>query len=150
MLLFLCWRTITGLNKEVSLDFLVAGHTKNVVIEAFGHVKRKLKCKNARTLRKMMRIVKMSSTSPKCIAESLINWILWKDNLESFFKIPSAFGITTCYCLEFFSAHLGIPFAKENLFSPQERIFKILRGGTSVDYVRSQAASVFSDSQYEA
>eukprot|EP00171_Calliarthron_tuberculosum_P003056 IDg3056t1 len=41
VLMYLCWRSLVGLNKSVILNFMIAGHTKNVVDGALGHIKRK-------------------------------------------------------------------------------------------------------------
>lgn len=150
VLFYLCWRTIVGLNEDVSLDFMVAGHTKNVVDGAFGHVKRKLKRREARTPREMMDIVEMSSTSSHCIPGSTVNWILWKDYLEVFFKMPTSFSITKFHCFRFDSGHPGCIFAKAYSFSQAEEMFSILGAGTTVHHVRNMAARVFSDPQYRA
>lgn len=81
-LFYLCWRTILGLNEEISLDFMVAGHSKNVVDGAFRHVNQILKSKDTQNPRERMYIVEMSTVSSQFIAGPLVNWILWRDYLE--------------------------------------------------------------------
>lgn len=73
VLFYLHWLILTRSHNVVTLDFIVTGLTKNVVEGAFEHVKRKLKSSDARTTRKMMKFVELSSTSTRCIAASLVS-----------------------------------------------------------------------------
>lgn len=91
VLWYLCWRTIFGYNEEVSLKFMVPGHTKNVADGSFGHIKRKLKSTDARTPIEMMNIIACSSASTKCVTSVDVIWVSWKDFLDPFLKIPSNF-----------------------------------------------------------
>lgn len=52
---------------------MVVGNTKNVIDSAFGHVKRKLRSRKARTLQEMVDIVEMRSASFHCIPVSTSN-----------------------------------------------------------------------------
>lgn len=150
VLFYLCWLTILGLHDAVHLDFMVAGHTKNVVDGAFGHVKRKLKTNDARTAREMMELVELSSSSTHCIPASFVNWKLWKDYLVPFFKMPKNFGITKFHCFRFDHQHPGVLFAKEYSFANDERSFFILSAGTTAENVRSHGTRIFTDAQYDA
>lgn len=63
MLFFWYWRTIIGINEDVSLDCIAAVQFKKGGDGAFGQVKWKLESKNARIPRKVMKVVEMSSNS---------------------------------------------------------------------------------------
>lgn len=70
----------------------------------------------------------MSSTLSHCIPITTVNWTLWKDYLEVFFKIPTSFSITKFHCFRFDSEHPACIFAKAYSFSQAEEMFSILGG----------------------
>lgn len=43
MLFYLAWRVMTGLNKEIELNFLIAGHTKFMCDQMFGVFKKRFR-----------------------------------------------------------------------------------------------------------
>lgn len=91
VLWYLSWRVMMGLDDEVTLFFLVAGHTKNVCDGAFGQVKRRLAHQDAITPAEMMHVIDNSSTTTSIIPSAAVLWFQWKDHLNGFFKNPQVF-----------------------------------------------------------
>lgn len=150
VLFYLCWRTLVGLNEEVMLTFMVAGHTKNVVDGAFGHIKRKLKLHGARTPGDMGNIISTSSSTTKFVPSGKVRWLLWKPFLETLFKMPANFGITKYHSFRFSCEHPGLLFAKEFSFSDVEESFCVLKKGFTVQDVQLQSSSLVNDEAYKA
>ena len=116
---------------------MVAGHTKNVVDGAFGHVKRRLKFNDARCPSEMMALIETSSSSTVCIPSTRVDWILWKEFGDKYFKIPSGCMITKFHAFRFCSEEPGVMFAKEFSRSEEEQRFHILRRGVALESFRA-------------
>lgn len=149
LLVYLCWRTLLGLNETIFLRILVAGHTKNVDDVSFGHVKRKLKTSDTRTTAEMMIIVADSSANLHCMAAANILWRHWKDYLQPFIKMPCNFRFTKYHVFCFDSIHRA-DCTRKYLRSQKWRLRLIFQSGVSVSSVRVQGHAVFSDLQHRA
>lgn len=101
ILWYLMWRTTIGMEDDIKLHFLVAGHTKNRCDGAFGLVKRELKRRNVNTPRDMVEVVKDSSASNRAILSGQVRWMGWKSFLEEFYTVPSSFRITKYHVFAF-------------------------------------------------
>lgn len=77
VLMYLCLRKLAGKNCDVQLRFVVAGNTKCVVDEAFGHVKRKLKSMDYQTPAEMMNIVCIRSEINIGLSAPDVAYRLW-------------------------------------------------------------------------
>lgn len=88
-------------NEKIGLAFMLAGHSKNVVDESFGHVTRRLKTTDARTPRKIMNVVESSSTSNCHVPSVCVAMKLWKPFLENYFRISAGFTITKYHIFRF-------------------------------------------------
>ena len=85
-----------GLDDDISLYFLVAGHTKNVCDGAFRHVKRKLRKTNVVTPADMMRVIEGSASTTKCIPSRDVHWRELKKFLGQFFTVSTTFKHSGC------------------------------------------------------
>lgn len=150
VLFYLCWRTLMGLNEEVSLYFMVAGHTKNIVDGAFGHIKRHLKSNEARCPSEMMSLIETSSSSTVCVPSARIGWILWKDFLDKLFKMPSGFMITKFQAFRFCAEEPGMIFAKEFSGSEREQRFQIVRRGVELESIRAATVKLGASVDFKA
>jgi hypothetical protein len=67
MLSYLMWRVATGLNTEIHLHFMIAGHTKFAVDWGFGLIKRKFRKTKVDCLQDIMDVVNQSSSVNKAV-----------------------------------------------------------------------------------
>lgn len=113
LLIYLCWRKLLGWKETVLLRFVVVSHTKTVVDGSFGHVKRKRKTSDTRTPAEMMGVVADSSETSHCVADANIQWKIWKDYLQLFFKMSCNFCITKYIAFRFENIHADVRYSKE-------------------------------------
>lgn len=129
---------------------MVAGHTKNVVDGAFGHVKMKLKTNDAHTPGEMMDIVANSSKNTIGVRGSDVKWRMWKLFLESFFKVPSGFHITKYHVFRFDFQTPGVFYVKEYSFSSKDKSFNMLKKNFDVETIRQTAHVIVEDPKFES
>ena len=146
--MYLCWRTLVGLNETLTLHFMVAGHTKNIVDGAFGHIKRKLVTKDVRTPSEMMDLISESSENTHCVPAVSVSWALWKNFLSRYFKIPVSFAITKFHVFKFCHAPPGVLHAKEFTNSTEEKTYSFFKNGVGPDDVQREAQNVFSKDEF--
>lgn len=87
MLWSLAWRIIIGLEDEIVLQFLIAGHTKNRCDGSFGLVKRQWKELNMVTISETMQVISKSSEINRIVCSTQVKWINFKDILNTFFTV---------------------------------------------------------------
>ena len=104
ILWYLLWRTTIGLEDDITLFFLIAGHTKNRCDGAFGFVKRELKRRDALTAKDMISVVSDSSDTNCAVLSADVSWMQWKSFLKNFYTVPSSFRITRYHVFRFSSA----------------------------------------------
>lgn len=150
VLMYVCWRTIGGLQSEVEMSFQESGHTKNMVDRASSRIKRKLKTTNARKPIEMINVVNTSSASIYGIHSANVVWLIWKKVFEQYFKIPSSFHIMKYHIIRFKSEEPGVLHVKDFLFSSAEREFQIMQTGMTAVVIRSIPQSILHDAQYRS
>lgn len=95
------WRVTIQVEEEVTLYFLVAGHTKNRCDGAFGFFKRQLKHTNVHDPAGMMIVVDVSFSTNRVVCSTNVRWANCKLLLERFHTIPPALKITKYHCFWF-------------------------------------------------
>lgn len=145
--MYLCWRSLVNLTENFILNFLVAGHTKNVVDGASGHIRRKLKYNDARTPAEMMVIMEISRNRTQFVQAQHVPWRLWKEFLQAF-KMLTSYAITKYHFFRFKRESPGQIFAKEFSFSVEEMSLNMLHRGVSLESIRHQEEEVWTDPQY--
>jgi len=148
VLWYFCWRVIMGLEKSITLYFLVAGHTKNRCDGAFGLVKRKLKTVNVDCPAQMMKVIQESSKSNEVICGSSVKWTDWKAMLGPLFTVPKTFKISNYHAFSFHFNHPGILRAKEFTSTAEWTAFNLLRKKCSVEDVKAKTSSYNDPSNY--
>ena len=101
ILFYLAWRVGMGLEDEITLHFLIAGHTKTNCDGSFGHIKRKLKSMDVRAPFHMFEAIRQSAKSNMEVPPTAVKWIDWKTMVSQFFQIPGTFRITKYHIFRF-------------------------------------------------
>ena len=91
---YMMWRVMNGLHKEITMNFLIAGHTKFAPDWGFGLLKKRYRNCMASCLDDIANIVKSSTTTgmniPRIVGTedgtSLVNVYDWQTFLEPYFK----------------------------------------------------------------
>lgn len=81
------WRVMTGLNPKITLNFMVAGHTKFRVDANFGHIKRAVLKKGCQTTYELENLIN-SCTVGNCAHNVLaepVRFTDWKQFLDGHF-----------------------------------------------------------------
>jgi hypothetical protein len=95
LLHYLSWRIHTGLNKKISLNFLLVGHTKFAPDRVFGLIKLTLAKWVIDTMRDFIRCVVSASpgghslavpTSNPVTKQTFVKWYTWDAYLRQFYK----------------------------------------------------------------
>ena len=82
---YLAWRVITGLNKKITLSFMLVGHTRCFVDGNFGLLKRAYRKSDVDTVQQLKEIATKSSRSN--IAQMYPwEWREWDNMLDTLFK----------------------------------------------------------------
>lgn len=97
----------------------------------------------------MMSMIGARSESTHLVASAYVLWVLWKNFLESYFKIPSHFSITKYHAFIFHSSSPGKVFSRAFSFSAEEMTFYILQNGLALDAIRKEADVIFRYVQYK-
>lgn len=141
MLWHLAWRVICGLEREVVLNFLVAGHTKNRCDAAFGLVKRSFKQQDVLDPKSMIALIDRSSHSNTSVCATDLEWVDGKSFLSKYFVVPSGLHLSKYHVFKFNKNFPGKVMAKSFSFSDHFESFNLLRKGTSHDEVRKLSES---------
>ncbi|XP_014674791.1 PREDICTED: uncharacterized protein LOC106814923 [Priapulus caudatus] len=132
MLWYLAWRIINGLHRSISLNFLVAGHTKFAPDWCFGLVKQKYRRTMVSSLDNFVDVVNSSTIVGTNIAQKvgtssgdvIVPYYDWNKFLSLYFRtVP---GIKKFQHFRFDAAHPGEVFRKEYADSAEEN-FQLLR-----------------------
>lgn len=124
VLWFCAMLTICNIFDEVTLHFLIAGHTKNVCDGAFGNVKKLFRVSDVYNPRDMMNILREGSTNSKPVFADEIKFQNWKDILEEHFKYPQKIQISRNHVFGFSATSPGFIETKEYSFSvPSKPIY---------------------------
>lgn len=149
MLWFFLWRVTVQLEDEITLNFLVAGHTKNRCDGAFGFVKRRLKTHNVVTSRQMMRVVSESSSTNHVVCSVDVRWLSWKGMLEKFYTVPSTFRITRSHVFKFLKASPEVIYVKALSRDEEWSEVRLLKRSVTAHTVRLFTANEFANADFE-
>lgn len=125
---YLSWRVIAGLNKKITLSFMLVGHTRCFVDGNFGLLKKFYRSSDVDTVQQLKEVVNNSARSN--IAQMYPwEWREWDRLLDTLFKpIP---GITKFHHITFSSDQKGKVTVKE-LYHGTEKTVSILKSGITV------------------
>ncbi|RUS75815.1 hypothetical protein EGW08_016407 [Elysia chlorotica] len=124
MMMYLLWRVLTGRYSEITLSFLIAGHTKFSCDWCFGLVKRKFRKTRVDCLADMEKVVKDSAKGniPQLVGNEngdvFVPTYDWKSFLPQFFK--KVVGIKKLHHFYFHKDSLGIVTLKESSDSEEQ------------------------------
>jgi len=125
MLWYLLWRCCLGLHHEITLNFLVTGHTKFAPDWCFGLFKRMFRRSSVSCLDDIAAVMRKSTVStlnvPQLVGkesgESFVPCRNWQQFLENYFKtLPK---IKSYHHFHFTSSKPGVVFVKEYHDSPE-------------------------------
>ncbi|KAI4796864.1 hypothetical protein KUCAC02_026699 [Chaenocephalus aceratus] len=134
LLWYLAWRCMVGLHEDISLNFLIAGHTKFAPDWCFGLFKQQFRRTPVSCLKDISQAVRSSTVtgvnSPQLVGnesgETFVKTDDWHNFLSpSFRPLP---GIKRYHHLRFTSAEPGVVYAKE-FEGKEEESFMLLRTG---------------------
>ena len=93
---YFMWRTLVGLNKEITLSFMRVGHTRCLVDACFGLLKQRYRSSECDTMQHLEAIVQ---TSAKCNSVQLFDWE-WRE-WDTFFLPSSSHFLESQKCSTF-------------------------------------------------
>ena len=120
MLFYLIWRTLHGLHKDISLNFMVAGHTKFSPDWCFGLLKQKYRRTPVSSLEDIARLTIQSTASGLNLAqlvgsesqEVFVPSYNWQTFLGEYFKpligIKSLQHFRLVFCIVCFSLYFTV------------------------------------------
>lgn len=119
------WRTILGLNDEITLSFMRVGHTRCLVDACFGLLKKRYRSSECDTMEHLKTTVELSA---KCNSAQLYDWECreWNTFLLSRFRKVQHFTKTSP----------GIVFTRTSCDEPESQ-FKLLKRGVRLDRFKS-------------
>ena len=135
MLQYLAWRVFVGLNEEITLSFLLTGHTKFSPDWCFGLQKRKFRRTKVGCLEDIAQVVETSATVNHAQlvgaqnGEVLVPTYDWANNLTPFFKQTAWRGIKTLLHIRFTHQKPGSAFFRGAADAPEVEV-DILRDTT--------------------
>ena len=123
VLWYCAWRVSVGLHKTISLNFLIAGHTKFAPDRCFGLLKRAFKRHAVSSLEEFQSVVNGSSVvnSTQLVGTedgtSFVPVADWQRHLSPFYRpMP---GVTRCQHFRFDCAHPGEVFTQATVGAPE-------------------------------
>ncbi|KAL3045312.1 hypothetical protein OYC64_013556 [Pagothenia borchgrevinki] len=138
LLWYLAWRCMVGLHQDITLNFLIAGHTKFAPDWCFGLFKQQFRRTPVSCLKDISQAVRSSTVTgvniPQLVGnesgETFVKTNDWHNFLApSFRPLP---GIKRYHHLRFTSAEPGVVYAKE-FEGKEEESFMLLRTGCFTD-----------------
>lgn len=133
MMAYLLWRVLVGLSEEVTISFLLVGHTKFAPDWGFGLFKRLYKRTKVGTITDIAEVVRRSATVnyPQLVGSydgsSFVNFYDWSSMFED--TTTAIKGITKFHHFRFSRHHPGRVFVKIASDEP-ERMINILKDRT--------------------
>ena len=123
VLAYFMWRTIVGLNEEITLSFMRVGHTRCIVDACFGLLKKRYRSSDCDTMEHLKTTVELSSRSNVAQLYSW-EWREWdKFFITSFKPYP---GIRKIQHFRFTKTSPGIVFVRTTCDEPETQ-FKLLK-----------------------
>lgn len=123
MVQYLLWRVMTGLHSEITLSFMVPGHTKFSPDWCFGLLKKRYRRTKVGGLSDLVRVVNESAAvniaQPTALEDGsvVVKTYNWQDYFATY--CTKVAGIKKLHHLRFDSAHPGYIFVKEKSGSPE-------------------------------
>eukprot|EP00171_Calliarthron_tuberculosum_P023069 IDg23069t1 len=150
VLWFLSWLSSSGFYNEINLQFLVAGHTKNICDGAFGHIKRRFMRSNVMNPKQMMQIVEESAVNSTCIPAYTVEWYDWKRILGPHFTIPKNFKLSTFHVFQFISSKPGYVLVKDLSTTVAFEPFKLFKRSSTTDAVISAVSKSMASPEFKS
>lgn len=125
MIQYLAWRMMVGLNDEITLSFLIVGHTKFSPDWCFGLLKRAFRRTKVGCLDDIMQVVENSATVNHAqlvgtqSGEVLVTTYDWCEFISESYRQNALKGIKAMYHLRFTRFRPG--FAYVTVMKPNER-----------------------------
>lgn len=132
VLWYLAWLVCTGREKRVELDFMIPGHTKNVVDGRFGLVKRLVRRSDVVVPAEMMKIIQDSCDTTTCVPSVNVTWRDWKEYLQLYFGMPVDLKISQSYRFIFDCRFPGSVEVTTLSTSSTSQMFSLLRRGSEI------------------
>ena len=128
MMQYLAWRVLVGLNKSITLSFLIVGHTKFSPDWCFGLLKREFRRTKVGCLDDIARVVEKSAKVNHVQlvgtqdGQVLVPTYDWSEFFSSHFRQTALKGIKSLHHLRFSHTHPGSVYVKESVSSPERAI----------------------------
>ncbi|XP_064631663.1 uncharacterized protein LOC135489956 [Lineus longissimus] len=128
---YLLWRVMNGYHDSITMNFLIAGHTKFAPDWCFGLFKQRFRRCEMNTLNDIADAVTTSANAnrPQLVGneqgESYVNMYDWQEFLKPFFKPLD--GIKSLHVVRFDSRHPGVVFTKELSSDTVEKAVQLLK-----------------------
>jgi len=127
-LAYFMWRTVVGLNNEITLSFMRVGHTPCMVDACFGLLKKRYRSSECDTMEHLKTTVELSA---KCNSAQLFDWE-WREwdtfLINSFKPCP---GIRKIQHFRFSEASPRIVFTRASCHEPESE-FKLRKQGVHI------------------
>lgn len=141
---YLCYRVCFGLHANISIHFMIAGHTKFDCDGHFGMIKQRYHKSNCYDLDGLAEIISRSGKPgrnvPHPIADGQTVLHDWESALAPYFRrLP---GISSFHHFEFRASNPGFVFCRESPTSLEESIRLLLPAVTSVPDVNSHPDAI--------
>lgn len=133
MMAYLMWRVMTGLSKEVTISFLLVGHTKFAPDWGFGLFKRLFKKSNVATIQDIAEVVQKSAVvnHPQLIGDydgsTYVKFYNWSNIFDDY--TIAIKGITKFHHFRMSSCTPGYVFVREGIEDPEKKI-NIIKNNT--------------------
>ena len=128
MVQYLCWRVLVGLNKKITLSFLIVGHTKFSPDWCFGLFKQAFRRAKIGCLDDIVKVVEASAAVNHAQlvgsqdGEVIVQVYDWANHFHAPFKQTALKGIKSMHHLTFTSEKPGIVSVQESSTSPAKEI----------------------------
>jgi len=133
MMAYLLWRVMAGLNEEVTISFLLVGHTKFAPDWGFGLFKRLFKRTKVATIYDIADVVRKSAVVnyPQLVGDyngsSFVNFFDWSSVFDE--HTTTIKGISKFHHFRMSSSSPGFVYVRTSSDEPEKKI-NILRGTT--------------------
>ena len=132
MMQYLAWRVMVGLNDNITVSFLIVGHTKFAPDWCFGLLKRAFRRTRVGCLDDIVRVVEESAevNHAQLVGAQdgtvIVPTYNWADYFDSFFKQTAFKGIKAMHHMRFSRLQHGKAYVKNSVDS-QEKEISLLR-----------------------
>jgi len=131
---YLAWLAATSTFPDIRMQFLIAGHTKNLCDSNFGVLKRSLKGQDVCCIQDACRLVTALTKCNRVITAAAVKLVRWKEFLAQFFSgaIPM---ITQQHVMHFTNDSPGHVFFKALSTSSEGPRCNLFKGGITLDHL---------------